>query len=255
MTLTQLRSATTPAAPRALPARAPAPPADQAARQSRESRAAPLSLRCVTKRWRGARVAVLDRVTLALEPATMTWIGGRNGVGKTTLLRIAAGLIEPDTGEVEVWGESARENRVRYQRLVSLLAAGDRGLYARLSVRGHLDFCARIAMLPRSELQRAVARAIEEFGLEELAGRRVDRISMGQRQRLRMAMAFLARPEIVLLDEPLTSLDADGAEILRCAIAEVLARDGAVLWCSPERELRARFDARFALEHGRLVGA
>ena len=78
---------------------------------------------------------------------------------------------------------------------------------------------------------------------------------MGQRQRLRMAMAFLAWPEVVLLDEPLTSLDADGAEILRCAIAEVLARDGAVLWCSPERELRVRFDARFALEHGRLVGA
>ena len=155
MTLTELRSATTPAAPRALPAHTPAPPADQTARQSREPRAAPLSLRCVTKRWRGARAAVLDRVTLALEPATMTWIGGRNGVGKTTLLRIAAGLIEPDTGEVEVWGESARENRVRYQRLVSLLAAGDRGLYARLSVRGHLDFCARIAMLPRSELQRA----------------------------------------------------------------------------------------------------
>jgi ABC-2 type transport system ATP-binding protein len=194
-------------------------------------------------------------VSLALDPGTMTWLGGRNGVGKTTLLRIAAGLIEPDAGRAEVWGLSARANRVRYQRLVSLLAAGDRGLYARLSVRGHLEFCARIRMLPRARLEDAVAHAIEHFALDELVERRVDRISMGQRQRLRMAMTFLSQPEIVLLDEPLTSLDSEGAEILRRATADVLARGGAVLWCSPEREPRARFDAHYMLERGRLVRA
>src|SRR4051794_41857367 len=98
MTLTELRSATTPAAPRALPARAPAPPADQAARQRREPRAAPLSLRCVTKRWRGARVAVLDRVTVALQPGTMTWIGGGDGGRKATPPGTSARAAEARTG-------------------------------------------------------------------------------------------------------------------------------------------------------------
>src|SRR5207302_6760660 len=95
------------------------------ARASREELAAPLAFRDVTKRWRRDQPPVLDELCLTLEPGTMTWIGGRNGAGKTTLLRIAVGLIEPDRGRAEVWGFTARENRVRYQRLVSFLAAGD----------------------------------------------------------------------------------------------------------------------------------
>ncbi len=81
-------------------------------------------------------------------------------------------------------------------------------------------------------------------------------MSMGQRQRLRIAMTFLPRPEIVLLDEPLTSLDAEGAALLRQAIQSVLARDGVVLWCSPSGEhLEMAFDARWVLDRGRLAPA
>ncbi len=79
---------------------------------------------------------------------------------------------------------------------------------------------------------------------------------MGQRQRLRIAMTFLPRPEVVLLDEPLTSLDAEAGELLQRAIAELLERDGAVLWCSPSGEhLDLTFDAHWMLERGRLVAA
>jgi ABC-2 type transport system ATP-binding protein len=184
------------------------------------------------------------------------WVGGINGAGKTTMMRIAAGLIDPDEGTVEAMGITPLRHRVRYQQLVSFLPAGDRGLYARLTVRKQLEFCARIAMLPRSRFRLAVERGLTEFALEELADRRVDRISMGQRQRLRIAMTFLPRPEVVLLDEPLTSLDGDGAELLRTALDALLARGGAVLWCSPSGErLDMRFDARWVLEGGKLVAA
>ncbi len=121
---------------------------------SPEPGSAPLTLRAISKRWRHGMPPVLDDVSLSLKPGTTTCIGGRNGVGKTTLLRICAGLIEPECGRAEVWGFTARENRAQYQRLVSLLSAGDRGLYARLSVRHHLDFCARIAMVPREQARR-----------------------------------------------------------------------------------------------------
>ena len=216
----------------------------------------PLAIRGVTKRWHRSRPAVLDELDLALEPGTLTWVGGRNGAGKTTMLRIAAGLIEPDEGRADVWGVSARENRRRYQALVSFLPAGDRGLYARLTVRRQLDFWARISMVPSPQVRQCVDGAIDAFDLRELADRRVDRISMGQRQRLRIAMTFLPDPETVLLDEPLTSLDGHGTELVLVAVQQVLDRDGVVLWCSPSEEhLDIAFDARWILEQGRMMPA
>jgi ABC-2 type transport system ATP-binding protein len=218
--------------------------------------AAPLTLRGLTKRWRKDLPLVLDDLHLTLDPGSITWVGGRNGVGKTTMLRIAAGMISPDQGRAEVWGVSAFENRARYQELVSFLPAGDRGLYARLTVRRQLEFWARIAMVPRKRFDRAVQEAIETFDLSALADRRVDRMSMGQRQRLRIAMTFLPEPEVVLLDEPLTSLDDEGTELLQAAIGRLLTREGCVLWCSPSGEhVDMSFDARFVLEHGRLLPA
>ena len=221
-----------------------------------ETRPAPMRLRAVTKRWRKDLPLVLDELDLTLEPGTSTWVGGRNGIGKTTMLRIAAGLIEPDSGRADVWGVAAGENRRRYQQLVSFLPAGDRGLYARLTVRRQLEFWARIAIVPRERFREEVERAIASFDLEDLAERRVDRMSMGQRQRLRIAMTFLPRPEVVLLDEPLTSLDSEGTLLIQGAIAEVLEREGAVLWCSPSGEhLDMTFDSHWMLEQGRLVRA
>jgi ABC-2 type transport system ATP-binding protein len=223
---------------------------------SESSGSAPLRLRAISKRWRKDLPLVLDELDLTLEPGTTTWVGGRNGIGKTTMLRVAAGLIEPDSGRAEVWGVAAAENRIRYQRLVSFLPAGDRGLYARLTVRRQLEFWARIAMVPREHFRDWIDEAIETFDLRELAERRVDRMSMGQRQRLRIAMTFLPRPEVVLLDEPLTSLDTQGGELLQNAVAELIDRDGAVLWCSPSGEhLDMTFDAHWMLEHGRLVAS
>jgi ABC-2 type transport system ATP-binding protein len=216
----------------------------------------PLRLIGLRKRWRKDLPLVLDGLELALESGTTTWVGGRNGVGKTTMLRIAAGLIEPDSGRAETWGVAATENRTRFHQLVSFLPAGDRGLYARLTVRRQLEFWARIAMVSPDRCRETIEDAIERFELGALAEQRVDRMSMGQRQRLRIALTFLPEPEVVLLDEPLTSLDEDGARCLADAIQALLARDGAVLWCSPSIErLAVDFDACWTLEDGGLVRA
>jgi ABC-2 type transport system ATP-binding protein len=242
--------------PHELPMRAGDDTPPRAGRAPVTGDAIPLTIRGVSKRWRNDLPLVLDKLDLTLEPGTRTWIGGRNGVGKTTMLRIAAGLIEPDSGRVEVWGVTAGENRARYQRLVSFLPAGDRGLYARLTVRRQLEFCARIALIPRRRFDQTVQETIDAFDLRELAERRVDRMSMGQRQRLRIAMTFLPRPEIVLLDEPLTSLDTEGTELLKRAVDELIDRAGTVLWCSPSGErLDMEFDARWTIERARLVAA
>ncbi len=228
--------------------------AAQAAATAHEPHAYPLAMRRVVKQWPKTPAPCLDGVDLELDIGTKTWVGGRNGAGKTTLMRIAAGLIDGDRGTVGAWGLDPRRQRARFHSLVAFLPAGDRGLYARLTVRRQLRFWAGMAMLDPETSDEQVELAIERFALRELADRRVDRMSMGQRQRLRIAMTFLPQPETVLLDEPLTSLDDEGGEILLGAIADLMTRGGALLWCSPSGDHPdLGFDADYLLEQGRLV--
>jgi ABC-type multidrug transport system ATPase subunit len=215
-----------------------------------------LVLAGLTKRWQRRAAPVLDGLDLVLAPGTCTWVGGRNGAGKTTMLRVAAGLICAEAGTACAFGLDPRAQRVAYQRLVSFLPAGDRGLYARLTTRRQLAFWGRISLLQPDRFERVLSETLDAFALNELADRRVDRMSMGQRQRLRLAMTFLTAPRLVLLDEPLSSLDGEGGQLLAAAIAATLARDGAVLWCSPEPELEyVRFNQSWLLAEGRLVRA
>ncbi len=230
----------------------PASPASVAGLEAAD--AFPLSLEGIHKRWRKGQEPILDGVDLRLDLGTKTWIGGRNGAGKTTLLRIAAGLIDPDRGRVHAWGFGPRDKRSRYHRLVAFLPAGDRGLYARLSVRHQLRFWAGMAMIDSAARESRVEETIDAFDLRELADQRVDRMSMGQRQRVRIAMTFLPEPETVLLDEPLTSLDLEGAVVLGRAIDGLIDRGGALLWCSPSGDHpEHEFDSDWLLEAGRLV--
>jgi ABC-2 type transport system ATP-binding protein len=213
-----------------------------------------LHLSSISKAW-GAKV-VLDDITLGLAAGSLTWLAGGNGVGKTTLLRIASGLLAPDDGDVSLDGLHPLRNRREFRHRLGFLSAADRGIYARLQVHQHLALCARLALIPDSAVAPAIERIVDLVGIEELLTCRADRISMGQRQRLRVAMTFLHSPDLVLLDEPLTSLDEAGAAAVRRCIDAVLERSGAVLWCSPGTDGdQAAFDRRVRLEQGKLLEA
>jgi ABC-type multidrug transport system ATPase subunit len=212
-----------------------------------------LELEGLYHRWKGPKPLVLDNASLTLGAGAVTWIGGRNGVGKTTLLRLAAGILLPQRGSVRMGRLTPSAKGGRYQRAVGFLSAGDRGLNARMRVRQQLDYWARLAYVPRERRAELVARSLRQFGLEEFAERRVDRMSMGQRQRIRLAMAFLHEPRVLLLDEPRNSLDDDGYEVLGKQIRWVTGRGATVLWCSPRGEDRVlACDAGYTLEDGRL---
>jgi ABC-2 type transport system ATP-binding protein len=212
-----------------------------------------LALEGLYHRWKGNAQPVLDDVSLALGAGTVTWIGGRNGVGKTTLLRLGAGIFLPQRGSVRIGELTPRSRGGAYQRQIGFLSAGDRGLQARLRVHQQLDYWARLAYVPRERRAELVASSLRNFDLQELAERRVDRMSMGQRQRLRIAMAFLHEPRVLLLDEPRNSLDEDGYRLLAEQIQRVRDAGAAVLWCSPRGEGRViACNAGYSLENGRL---
>src|SRR4051794_22353220 len=161
----------------------------------------PLAMHGIVKRWKGLPAPVLAGVDLDLEPGTIVAISGRNGTGKTTLLRIAAGIIRPDSGAVSIAGFDPEKRRRESPRRVGFVSAGSAALYARLPADDHLSMVARLALLPRLERVRAALHVLDRFELAELRGKRVDRLSMGQRQRLRLALGFLHGPEVILLDE------------------------------------------------------
>jgi ABC-type multidrug transport system ATPase subunit len=209
----------------------------------------------VTKRWKGAPAPVLDEVDLSLSRGTLAGIVGRNGAGKTTLLRIAAGLITPTSGRTRLDGLDSVKERREYQRRVGFVSAGYGGLYARLSVREHLELAARLALMPRLERKIAIDTVIHRFQLEELLpASRVDRLSMGQRQRVRLALGFVHDPRVALLDEPWNSLDPEGKEMVITALTVFVASGGTALCCSPTgEELGPHAHVAYAIEGGKLV--
>jgi ABC-2 type transport system ATP-binding protein len=222
-----------------------------AARAGATSDECPLVLDRLERRW--GEQPILQGANLRLEAGTTAWLGGANGVGKTTLLRVTSGLITAHGGTVRLCGLDPQRDRREFQRRLGYLSAGDRGLYARLTVTQNLEFWAGLTLIPRAARTTFVGRAIARFDLREMAGRRVDRLSMGQRQRVRLAMTFLHEPTVVLLDEPHTSLDDPTLDLLDAAIAELTARGGAVLWCSPAAaQLPLRADLRYLLVDGEV---
>jgi|SRR5579862_5359378 len=217
--------------------------------------AARLELRGICKQW-GRAAPVLADVDVDVASGAVTVIVGRNGAGKTTLLRIAAGLITPDSGRVSLDGLDPFADRRDYQCKLGFVSAGHGGLYARLTVRQHLEYWARLAFVPRRERGDAVASAVARFGLDAKAESRVDRLSTGQRQRVRIAMAFLHRPAVVLLDEPQTSLDEDGMAALTNIVGEQLADGGSVVCCAPSAEaIGLPVDRVYVVAAGRVLQA
>ncbi len=207
----------------------------------------------VTKRWPRVGEPVLREIDLVLAPGQLAWLSGENGVGKTTLLRVIAGIIAPDRGTVRVCGLELDSGRRAYQSHIGLLTAGNSGLYARMTVRQHLDYWARLALVASAERSDRIDEFIERFTLGALSARRLDRMSMGQRQRVRIAMTFLHRPQLILLDEPANSLDTEGREVLVGAVERHQHEGGATLWCSPAGdELGMAVDQKLRLMSGDL---
>jgi zinc transport system ATP-binding protein len=196
----------------------------------------------------GSGPLVLRDVSLAVEPGEFVAIAGPNGGGKTTLLRLVLGLERPTAGRV----------RVETRRLGYLAQRADAGVDAPLTVRELVGAgrAARTRLLgPLAPKDRdAVREAIERVGLGRLADRRLRTLSGGQQQRAFIAKALAAEPELLVLDEPTTGVDAESQE----AIAELLERlrsalGMTILYVSHEFGAVERFVERVVLVRGEIV--
>jgi len=186
-----------------------------------------LELDRVWKRF--ARDWVLKDVSLAVRAGEAVALLGPNGVGKTTLLRVAAGLTRPQKGEVRLLGKPAQ--KVEAERGKLLYLANPPAFYRHLT--GEENLKSWLLLLGKEADDRAVAEAMEQVGLP--LGRPVLAYSSGMKKRLALARVFLAEPKILLLDEPETALDEAGRGLLREAVARVREGGGAVLLATHDR--------------------
>ena len=180
-----------------------------------------IAVRNITKRF--ASHQALDSVTLEIALNESVVILGSSGCGKTTLLRLIAGLEVPDSGEIwlgdiQVAGPG-QTLLPPYRRQIGFVFQ-DLALWPHLTVAGNLQFVLDALRVPRAERNRRIGEALNLVRIDGFAARYPHELSGGEQQRVALARALIGSPRLLLLDEPLSSLDAE----LRAAMRTELAR-------------------------------
>jgi heme exporter protein A len=178
----------------------------------------------------------LDGVGFELGAGESLVVLGPNGAGKTTLLRVLATLLRPSGGEVAVLGCSLPNEAWKLRGRIGYLGH-EPLLYRDLSGRENLRFQARLHGIGRAEAEARIEELLRAVGMEPRADERVAELSAGMRQRLSICRCVLHRPELLLLDEPDSNLDAEGRELARELIGPGAGRARVVVTHDPDRHL------------------
>ncbi len=195
-------------------------------------------------------VRVLEGVGFTVAPGSMFGFCGANGAGKTTTMRIAMGLVRADAGEVRWRGtplDQASRRRVGYM-------PEERGLYPKMKVSEQVAYFARLHGLDRHAANRAAAEWIELLGLGARRDEQVEKLSLGNQQRVQLAAALASRPEVLILDEPFSGLDPVGVDSLAEALLGQVREGVPVIFSSHQLDLVERLcDSVGILARGRMV--
>jgi ABC-2 type transport system ATP-binding protein len=196
------------------------------------------------KSWgrRQRRVALTD-VSFSVRRGELFGLLGANGAGKSTVLRVLAGLVLPDTGRVTIDG-------------IGLCTGEERSFYYRLTARSNLEYFGTLAGVERRDLPRRIEEVARTVDLFDDLDRRFDQFSAGMRQRLSFARALIADPDVLLLDEPTRAVDPGHTYELRRFIREdVVGRFGktVILATNQLEEAWELCDRIAVLREGRLV--
>jgi ABC-2 type transport system ATP-binding protein len=195
----------------------------------------------------------VDGLDLAVRCGEFYALLGPNGAGKTTTLRMIAGLIQPDAGSIRVDGVDALDDPVAAKRLIAWVS-DEPMIYDKLTPEEYLDF---VAGLWAVEPKLAASRAGELFdwlGLAPHARERCEGFSKGMRQKVALAGALVHDPRLIILDEPLTGLDAGSARQVKSVLRERVRAGGTVIMTTHILEVAERMADRIGvIAHGRLL--
>lgn len=214
-----------------------------------------LTLRDLGKTFDHGRVVAVDDVSLDVEPGEILSILGPSGCGKTTILRIIAGLEDCDSGELLINGRHALD-QPPHKRNVGLVFQ-DLALFPHKTVAENVEFGLRMHGVAAGERMKQVAEMLRvvELPPEEFADRRPAMLSGGQRQRVALARTLIVKPELVLFDEPMSSLDRRLRDRMAVELRQIQKRLGvASIYVTHDQETASMMSDRIAvMEEGRIV--
>ena len=213
------------------------------------------AVRCrgLTKRFGGAHgVLAVDALDLDVPAGSVFGLLGPNGAGKTTTLRLITGLAVPTAGEAAIDGTRVDPRDPGARRAIGVLDQDPR-YYGWMTGRELVVLAGRLQGLGGRDAATRAAAALEQVGLAESADRRIGGYSGGMRQRLGIAQALVAEPSLLILDEPVSSLDPEGRRDLLALIAQLRQRATIVFSTHVLADVERICDRVGILDHGRLV--
>jgi sodium transport system ATP-binding protein len=198
-------------------------------------------------------VKAVDGVSFTARDGQITGLLGPNGAGKTTTLRMLYTLMNPDQGQVLVDGVDAATDPQSVRRALGVLPDA-RGLYKRLTARENIDYFARLHGVPEADLGRRRDALVKALEMEDIADRRTEGFSQGQRVKTAIARALIHDPRNVILDEPTNGLDVMATRAMRRFMFQLRDEGRCVLFSSHiMQEVGALCDRIVVIAKGRVV--
>ncbi len=194
---------------------------------------------------------IVDALDLTLDQGEVVGLLGVNGAGKSTTLRLIAGVLSPDRGHVRIHGCELDEHPTLARRAIGYLPE-EPPLYAELTVVEYLRFCGRLHGLAGGRLRNAIDRAVERCDLGDVRRRLTGALSKGYRQRVGIAQAIVHEPDLIVLDEPASGLDPVQALKLRDLIRSLGEQHAVVLSTHLLSDVAACCDRVAVLHRGRI---
>jgi ABC-2 type transport system ATP-binding protein len=209
-----------------------------------------LEIRGLRKRFE--RPAV-DNLDLTVRRGEFYALVGPNGAGKTTTLRMVAGLLSPDAGDIFLAGVDARSNPVAAKRVLAWVS-DEPMIYDKLTPLEYLEFVAGLWQVEAKTAQTRAHELLGWLGLTAHAQERCEGFSKGMRQKVALAGALVHDPQVIILDEPLTGLDAGSARQVKSVLRERVDEGGTVIMTTHILEVAERMADRIGIiAHGKLI--
>jgi ABC-2 type transport system ATP-binding protein len=196
---------------------------------------------------------VVDNLDMTIRQGELYALLGPNGAGKTTTLRMIAGLLTPDAGTIEIFGIDANQNPVEAKRISAWLP-DEPMLYDKLDPLEYLEFIAGLWGMEAALAEGAARHLLEVLDLWPHRHERCEGFSRGMKQKVALAGALIHNPKLLMLDEPLTGLDASIARQVKDLLAERVRQGAAIVLTTHILEVAERLADRIGIIHrGRLI--